>query len=211
MLFGFDEDTLDDTATKVLQDVIAETRERADPQRPPITITGHTDGRGSDEYNQGLSERRAEAVREALEAELGSEYEYETQGMGSEEPIRREGGDDDAEARAENRRVEISYTFKQDVGAAEPDVDEDGEVRFEGYQAEGEERGTNASFHGDTGREPVAEGTDEETGHRIRVYPFYRDGAFLVARFDLVNGGDDDLGFATTSFYNRGRGAFPGF
>ncbi|MDA2808562.1 OmpA family protein [Nocardiopsis suaedae] len=55
VLFGFDEDTLDDRAQKAFEDVIAETRERADPQKPPITITGHTDGRGTDDYNQGLS------------------------------------------------------------------------------------------------------------------------------------------------------------
>ncbi|MDA2808563.1 hypothetical protein [Nocardiopsis suaedae] len=107
--------------------------------------------------------------------------------------------------------MEISYSFEQGVDPAEPDVDGYGEVRFEGYQAEGEERGRNAAFRGNVGLEPVAEGTDEGTGHRIEVYPFYRDGAFLVARFDLINGGDDELDFATTGFYNRGRGAFPGF
>ena len=37
-----------------------------------VTIEGHTDAIGSDADNQALSERRASAVRSALEAELGS-------------------------------------------------------------------------------------------------------------------------------------------
>ena len=47
-----------------------------------VTIEGHTDAVGSDADNQGLSERRAAAVRAALEAELGSGYEYSSVGFG---------------------------------------------------------------------------------------------------------------------------------
>ena len=47
-----------------------------------VTIEGHTDAIGSDADNQALSERRASAVRAALEAELGSGYTYTAVGFG---------------------------------------------------------------------------------------------------------------------------------
>ena len=53
--------------------VAAETREKADPELPPITVVGHTDGVGGDDYNQTLSQERAEAVRDYLETELGTD------------------------------------------------------------------------------------------------------------------------------------------
>ena len=47
-----------------------------------VTIEGHTDAIGSDADNQALSERRAAAVRTALEAELGSGYQYRRSASG---------------------------------------------------------------------------------------------------------------------------------
>ena len=117
VLFDFDESELTDEATATLDEVIEETREKADPELPPITVLGHTDGKGSDEHNQPLSEDRADAVREYLEEGLGADYEYESAGRGSEEPVAAEGGDDDEEARARNRRVEIYLTRASSAGA----------------------------------------------------------------------------------------------
>lgn len=57
VLFDFDEATLTPEAEDVLAEVVQETRENADPSRPPIRVVGHTDGRGGDDYNQDLSER----------------------------------------------------------------------------------------------------------------------------------------------------------
>ncbi|GAA1081649.1 OmpA family protein [Nocardiopsis composta] len=208
VLFDFDADTLDERAGKVLDDVVAETEERADPDKPPITITGHTDGKGTDDYNQDLSERRAEAVKEVLEAELGGGYEYVTEGKGATEPLLEEGGDDDAEARAENRRVEISYTFKQDV---EPSADGEagGSGESEGFQVPVEEAAEPAAFRSPQDAGPAAEAEDPEGEAEIAVYPFYRDGAFLVARFDITNTGDRLS--ATSDFYGDRRGGFPEF
>ncbi len=69
-----------------------------------ITVSGHTDARGAEEYNQQLSERRAQAVADYLiEAGLSSEL-FTVQGLGKSQPI------DDGnspEAHAKNRRVEL--------------------------------------------------------------------------------------------------------
>ncbi|MDT7580276.1 MAG: OmpA-OmpF porin, family [Pseudonocardiales bacterium] len=82
-----------------------------------VTIEGHTDAIGSDADNQGLSERRAAAVRPALEAELGSGFEYRSVGFGESRPVApntRPDGTDDPDGRTLNRRVEIR------TGSAEP-------------------------------------------------------------------------------------------
>ncbi|WP_158079492.1 OmpA family protein [Actinomadura sp. CNU-125] len=76
VLFAFDKATLSARAETVLDEVARETRAKADPAKPPIVITGHTDGKGDDAYNMDLSRRRADAVRAALQARLGTGYRY---------------------------------------------------------------------------------------------------------------------------------------
>ena len=69
-----------------------------------ITVSGHTDARGDDEYNQRLSERRARAVADYLiEAGLAGER-FTVEGLGKAHPL--DTGDSD-EAHARNRRVEL--------------------------------------------------------------------------------------------------------
>lgn len=187
VLFEFDESALTGNAKSILEGVIEDTRERADPDNPPITVDGHTDGIGADDYNQELSEERAESVKQVLAEELGDQYEYETEGHGSSDPVEPEGGDDDAWARAQNRRVEISYAFKEEVveGTEEKKVEE------EIVEVDPDEAGEPADFHSHTDAEPVATGELskdrwQDRTWTMRVYPFYRDGAYLVARFDLT-------------------------
>lgn len=75
-----------------------------------IQVYGHTDDVGSVEYNQGLSEQRAEAVRGYL-VESGIQPEVLTiQGLGKTSPLV-EGTDD--EARQRNRRVELAIVFSE--------------------------------------------------------------------------------------------------
>ena len=62
-----------------------------------VTVTGHTDTRGSAVYNQELSEKRAQAVVDYLEISEG--VEIEVIGRGESMPL----GDDDNK----NRRVEV--------------------------------------------------------------------------------------------------------
>lgn len=72
-------------------------------------ISGHTDADGSDAYNLGLGQRRAEAVA-AIAREVGA-GKTETRSYGERVPI---ASNDTAEGKAQNRRVEIqcvSETF----------------------------------------------------------------------------------------------------
>ncbi|MGH9426059.1 MAG: OmpA family protein [Terriglobia bacterium] len=69
-----------------------------------ITVYGHTDDVGSKAYNQELSERRAQAVRDYLvEAGIGREI-IATKGFGKTKPLVPR---TNPEARAKNRRVEV--------------------------------------------------------------------------------------------------------
>lgn len=72
-----------------------------------IQLTGHTDGTGSLQYNQKLSEKRANAVQAYL-VELGVEVNrIRTASKGEQMPIASNGSD---AGRAQNRRVEILLT-----------------------------------------------------------------------------------------------------
>ncbi len=76
-----------------------------------VRLEGHTDGKGTEEYNQKLSERRAEAVRQYLVKEGAvDEAMILSTGYGKLRPIapnKTPDGKDNPEGRAENRRVEI--------------------------------------------------------------------------------------------------------
>lgn len=180
VLFAFNSAELSDKAKAVLDEVATETRSKADPAKPPIAIAGHTDSKGADGYNLRLSQQRAEAVRKELETRLGTDYRYQSTGKGEAEPIAKEGGPDDARARARNRRVEISYQIKrQTPGAttsatAQPDT------------APAAAAATFRPQDGPTVASRSAQFRNNNT-RRIDVKSFYRDGAYLVAVFDIVN------------------------
>ncbi len=70
-----------------------------------ISIVGHTDATGSDSYNQGLSERRAAAVKAYLVSNGVGSGRLTTVGKGESEPI---GDNATADGRSQNRRVEIA-------------------------------------------------------------------------------------------------------
>jgi peptidoglycan-associated lipoprotein len=71
-----------------------------------VRLEGHTDERGSPEYNIGLGERRAQAVRRALMLQGASDGQIVTVSFGEERPAA-EG--ESEEAWAENRRVELVF------------------------------------------------------------------------------------------------------
>lgn len=71
-----------------------------------VRLEGHTDERGSREYNVGLGSRRAEAVSRLLQAYGASSGQIETISYGEEVPAV-EGHNEDAWEK--NRRVEIVY------------------------------------------------------------------------------------------------------
>lgn len=63
VLFDFDKSNINDAAQAVVNQVVADFGAN---KSTAISVTGHTDRSGSDVYNEKLSERRADAVREAL-------------------------------------------------------------------------------------------------------------------------------------------------
>jgi outer membrane protein OmpA-like peptidoglycan-associated protein len=70
-----------------------------------VEIVGHTDSRGSDEYNQRLSERRAGTVRAYLESKGISANRLSASGRGESAPV---ASNETDEGRAQNRRVELT-------------------------------------------------------------------------------------------------------
>ncbi|ONF96524.1 OmpA family protein [Sphingomonas jeddahensis] len=72
--------------------------------RTYIDVYGHTDSTGSDAYNQGLSERRAQAVANYLAGHGVENARIGTRGFGETQPI---ATNETEEGRAANRRVEI--------------------------------------------------------------------------------------------------------
>ena len=71
-----------------------------------VVLEGHTDERGSSEYNMALGERRAESVAQFLKVNDVNEDQIETVSYGEEKPAVDESNED---AWAQNRRVEINY------------------------------------------------------------------------------------------------------
>lgn len=72
-----------------------------------IRIAGHTDSTGAETYNQQLSERRAEAVKNALASQGVQHGRMNSVGFGESQPI----ADNNTEAgRQLNRRVAITIT-----------------------------------------------------------------------------------------------------
>ena len=78
----------------------------AGAQGVKIRVEGHTDERGSREYNIALAERRAQAVRRALMLQGATDAQLTTVSYGEERPAVL---GSDEEAWALNRRVEIVY------------------------------------------------------------------------------------------------------
>jgi outer membrane protein OmpA-like peptidoglycan-associated protein len=69
-----------------------------------IEVAGHTDSRGSDEYNMKLSQRRADAVRNYLASKGIAADRLFTKGYGESQPVADNATD---EGRFKNRRVEL--------------------------------------------------------------------------------------------------------
>jgi len=69
-----------------------------------LQIEGHTDSVGGDEFNQQLSERRADSVREFLAEQGVAPSSITARGFGKMQPV---ASNDTAEGRQRNRRVEL--------------------------------------------------------------------------------------------------------
>ena len=69
-----------------------------------VHVIGHTDSVGSEEYNQGLSDKRAESVAVFMRERGIEQDRLKTQGRGEREPV---ASNDTAAGRKKNRRVEL--------------------------------------------------------------------------------------------------------
>lgn len=78
----------------------------ADHPAQQITVEGHTDERGSREYNLALGERRAEAVKRILVLNGAGEDQLEIVSYGEENPVASGSSEEDYE---QNRRAELVY------------------------------------------------------------------------------------------------------
>jgi outer membrane protein OmpA-like peptidoglycan-associated protein len=83
-----------------------------------VLIEGHTDNVGTDEYNQGLSERRAASVQAALFERGVEASQISTVGKGETAPV---AGNDNPAGRQQNRRVEL--VFQEDRSRVASDSD----------------------------------------------------------------------------------------
>jgi OOP family OmpA-OmpF porin len=107
--FDFDKDTLRPDAVATLNEAVEVLRKYPDLR---VEVAGHTDAIGTDQYNQGLSERRARAVYEFLTSNgIDAGRLVGPVGFGESRPIApntNPDGSDNPEGRAQNRRTELN-------------------------------------------------------------------------------------------------------
>lgn len=100
--FDFDSSNLTDESYPILDQVVSILKDN--PTWSSLKVKGHTDSTGPESYNQGLSERRAQAVADYLVSQGVSSSVISTEGYGESQPI---ATNDTAEGRKANRRVEF--------------------------------------------------------------------------------------------------------
>lgn len=100
--FDFDKDTLRSESKPTLDEIAKLMRTETELQ---LTVVGHTDAKGGEEYNLDLSKRRAATISVALTRDYGIDgARLRARGAGATEPV---ASNDDEEGRAKNRRVEL--------------------------------------------------------------------------------------------------------
>jgi outer membrane protein OmpA-like peptidoglycan-associated protein len=106
-LFAFDQATLTPEAEETLTALVPLL---AKAGKHPVSVEGHTDAKGSDSYNQTLSEKRARSVKDWLVAHNAVPAGATTKGWGKQRPVApnaKPDGADDPAGRQKNRRVEV--------------------------------------------------------------------------------------------------------
>ena len=111
VLFGFDQSDLSDGAKANLDKLVVVLNSYADTD---IELQGHTDSRGSESYNQALSERRAGAVSGYLASKNIDASRLTVKGFGETLP---KYDNDTADGRTQNRRVEFLITANEKMKA----------------------------------------------------------------------------------------------
>ena len=111
ILFEVNSEKLLDGSQRTLQRISEFLVENADNN---ITISGHTDSTGTEEYNRELSKKRAESVKTALTSRGVKLDRIETEGLGEAYPI---ANNETKVGRQQNRRVEITIQNDGDVAS----------------------------------------------------------------------------------------------
>jgi len=105
-LFASNSDELNPASQQALAELVAELGNYQ--EITSMEVTGHSDSAGEDGYNLQLSERRAAAVKDFLQAAF-PDANVTSSGMGETSPI---ATNSTREGRALNRRVEVQVTAK---------------------------------------------------------------------------------------------------
>jgi outer membrane protein OmpA-like peptidoglycan-associated protein len=111
ILFGFDNSALTNEAKANLDKLVIILNKYPDTD---IEIHGHTDSKGTEEYNQKLSERRAGNVADYLILKEIAKSRVTTKGFGELQP---KYTNETEEGRAQNRRVEFAITANEKMKA----------------------------------------------------------------------------------------------
>ena len=111
VLFGYDRSDLNTSAETNLTKLVNVLQKYPDTN---IEVIGHTDSKGTDDYNQGLSQRRASSVASYLRTQGISSSRLGTKGMGEADPV---ASNDTEEGRTQNRRVEFVITANEKMKA----------------------------------------------------------------------------------------------
>ena len=106
VLFQFDKATLTKGAKDTLAIAVRYLKEHSDAH---VEIQGHTDAKGTEQYNMKLGMRRAESVKKYLGAQGISADRITTKSLGKTQPVadNEVNGKDNPAGRALNRRVVI--------------------------------------------------------------------------------------------------------
>lgn len=111
ILFAFSKSDIGDSAKKNLNALVGVLNKYPNTN---IEIQGHTDSRGTDDYNLGLSVRRATTVRDYLQSKGIATSRTAIKGYGESAPAYT---NDTPEGQAQNRRVEFIITANEKMKA----------------------------------------------------------------------------------------------
>ncbi|MFA7228702.1 MAG: OmpA family protein [Melioribacteraceae bacterium] len=105
--FGFDKSALNKASKKILDNAVEVLSKYPDAK---IKLGGHTDSIGSENYNQKLSVKRANVVRDYLVKKGISDSQIVAEGFGELKPV---APNKTAKDRAQNRRTEIGAKYME--------------------------------------------------------------------------------------------------
>jgi outer membrane protein OmpA-like peptidoglycan-associated protein len=151
--FETDSAELESESTRLLDQVALLLR--LNPQIKQVEIQGHTDNKGTDKYNQKLSERRAETVRRYLVDEAGIASDRLTaEGYGKSRP---KVPNATGEERSKNRRVEFVIVMQESVDGSREGTESTGDA------SDGEATEDASDGESTSGDEGAAEGETSES------------------------------------------------